>query len=60
NRIDEEKNNINKRILYKVYGYRSLANEGPLSGCCGEKLQAICLICQYEITIQKSLGYIGF
>ncbi|KAF0988477.1 hypothetical protein HZS_5217, partial [Henneguya salminicola] len=49
NRIFEETTNIvNHRVLYKFYGYRSFANEGPLSGCCGNKLLEICMVCQYE------------
>ncbi|KAF0989969.1 hypothetical protein HZS_7596 [Henneguya salminicola] len=44
---------INQRIIYKFYGYKSFANEGLLSGCCGDKLKGICMPCQYIVHINK-------
>ncbi|KAF0988222.1 hypothetical protein HZS_4590 [Henneguya salminicola] len=51
--FDTRTYSVNLRILYKFHGYVSFANEGPSSGCCGDKVNEICMPCQYEVNIYK-------
>ncbi|KAF0992866.1 hypothetical protein HZS_7940 [Henneguya salminicola] len=51
--FDKRTHAVHQRIIYQFHGYKSFANEGSLSGCCGHKILDICQTCQYVVNIYK-------